>query len=110
MILLPFADDPDIQFSDKDFSRMSGSHSEVTISQQFSSLSIRGVQAGSSEGSSANYEIKEIPVSSVVLAAKSTFFLKMFTSGLSESLNKEKVTVHISSAGQCTSAVLHNFF
>eukprot|EP00897_Mesotaenium_endlicherianum_P005221 jgi/Mesen1/4727/ME000241S03757 len=31
---------------------------------------------------------KEVPVTALVLAAKSTFFLKLFTSGLSESLHK----------------------
>lgn len=43
--------------------------------------------------------VREVPVTAVILAAKSTFFLKMFTAGMSESLNKGSVSVHVTASG-----------
>ena len=44
-------------------------------------------------------QVREIPVTAVILAAKSTFFMKLFTTGMRETVDKRVVTVHLTAKG-----------
>ena len=43
--------------------------------------------------------VREVPVTAVILAAKSTFFMKLFTTGMRETVDKRVVTVHLTAKG-----------
>ena len=43
--------------------------------------------------------VREVPVTAVILAAKSTFFMKLFTVGMRETVDKRVVTVHLTAKG-----------